>query len=102
MLQYLIPGIQLGTRIDIDSDTGTVTDIRTNIRLVLPRNGCLRCNKLISPFKLQDESLGTAERERNRYIDDVPAPSVITFNTFAAAQAANAHDRRTSQGKCTS
>lgn len=87
--QYLIPGIQLGTRIDADPDTGWVTDIRTNIRLVLPRNGCLRCNKLISPSKLQHESLGAVERERNRYVDEVPAPSVITFNTFAAAQAAN-------------
>ncbi len=87
--QYLIPGIQLGTRIDVDRDSGAVTDIRTNIRLVLPRSGCLRCNKLISPSRLQDESLGVVERERNRYIDDVPAPSVTTFNTFAAAQAAN-------------
>jgi molybdopterin/thiamine biosynthesis adenylyltransferase len=87
--QYLVPGIQLGTRIDVDRNTGNVGDIRTNIRIVLPRSGCLRCNKLISASKLQDESLGLRERERNRYIDDVPAPSVITFNTFAAAQAAN-------------
>jgi molybdopterin/thiamine biosynthesis adenylyltransferase len=87
--QYLMPGIQLGTRIDVDRDTGTVRDIRTNIRLVLPRSGCLRCNTLISASKLQDESIGVVERERNRYIDNVPAPSVITFNTFAAAQAAN-------------
>ncbi len=43
--QYLIPGIQLGTRIDVDRDSGAVTDIRTNIRLVLPRSGCLRCNR---------------------------------------------------------
>lgn len=87
--QYLIPGIQLGTRIDADARTGTVMDIRTNIRLVLPRSGCLRCNNLISPSKLQEESLGVLERERNRYVDDIPAPSVITFNTFAAAEAAN-------------
>jgi|SRR6266581_1313906 len=45
--QFLIPGIQIGTRIDTEKKTGTVTDIRTNLRLVLPYTGCLRCNNLI-------------------------------------------------------
>ena len=85
--QYLIPGIQIGTRIDVEKETGDLADIRTNLRLVLPYSGCLRCNTLISPARLQDESLGRAERRRNRYIDEVPAPSVITFNTMSAAQA---------------
>jgi molybdopterin/thiamine biosynthesis adenylyltransferase len=87
--QFLIPGLQIGTKIPVDQDTGDVGDIDSNIRRVLPSQGCLRCNGLISPTKLQDESLDPMERERNRYIDEVPAPSVITFNTFAAAQAAN-------------
>ena len=86
--QYLIPGIQLGTRIDVDT-AGDVTDIRSNIRLVVPHTGCLRCNGLISATKLQDEAVGDAERERNRYAAELPAPSVITFNTLIAAQAAN-------------
>lgn len=86
--QYLIPAIQMGTRIDVDEKSGAVGDIRTNVRLVLPSGGCLRCNQLISGARLQDESLGEKERERNRYVDEVPAPSVITFNTFSAAQAA--------------
>lgn len=85
--QYLIPGFDLGTRIEVDPDTGEVGEIRTNIRLVLPRAGCLRCNNLISGEKLQEESLPKAERDRNRYIDEIPAPSVISFNTLAAAQA---------------
>jgi molybdopterin/thiamine biosynthesis adenylyltransferase len=87
--QFLIPGVQIGTRIDTDKTTGAVGDIRTNLRLVLPHTGCLRCNKLISPARLQDESRNPNERERNRYVDEVPAPSVITFNTLAAAQAAD-------------
>lgn len=86
--QYLIPGIQLGTRIDADRNTGIVGDIRSNIRLVLPYSGCLRCNSLISATKLQDESRGADDRKRNRYADDIPAPSVITFNTAIAAQGA--------------
>jgi molybdopterin/thiamine biosynthesis adenylyltransferase len=85
--QFLIPGFQLGTRIDTHKESGAVGEIRTNVRLVLPETGCLRCNNLISTTKLQNESLRTAERERNRYVDEVPAPSVITFNALAAAQA---------------
>lgn len=86
--QYLIPGIQLGTRIDVDTASGEVGDIRSNLRLVLPRQGCLRCNRLIDPGKIQDEAVGEAERGRNRYVDEVPAASVITFNTRLAAEAA--------------
>jgi molybdopterin/thiamine biosynthesis adenylyltransferase len=85
--QFLIPGFQIGTRIDTDSETGQVGEIRTNVRFVLPDTGCLRCNNLISATKLQTESLPDGERERNRYVDEVPAPSVITFNTLAASQA---------------
>ncbi len=85
--QYLIPGIQLGTRIDVESRTGTVTDIRSNVRLVLPSTGCLRCNRLISGARLQDESRGDRDRARNRYADELPAPSVISFNHEIAARA---------------
>lgn len=86
--QYLIPGIQIGTRIDT-GEAGDVTDIRSNVRLVLPDLGCLRCNDLISPSKLQEESRGARERERNRYAEELPAPSVISFNAMAAGQAMN-------------
>jgi len=41
-------------------------------------------NGFISGAKLQEESLSDAEREANRYIDEVPAPSVISFNTLGA------------------
>lgn len=86
--QFLIPGIQIGTRIDVDVN-GEVGDIRSNVRLVLPHTGCLRCNGLISGARLPEESMGSDERERNRYVDEVPAPSVITFNTLTAGQAAS-------------
>lgn len=87
--QFLIPAIQIGARIDVEPTSGTVTDIRTNVRLIMPDTGCLRCNHLINGTKLQEESMGTFERQRNRYVDEIPAPSVITFNTLSAAQAAN-------------
>jgi molybdopterin/thiamine biosynthesis adenylyltransferase len=85
--QFLIPAIQVGTRIEVDSESGKVGEIRGNVRRVLPDLGCLLCNRLISAERLQEEALPTAERERNRYIDEVPAPSVINFNAFGAAQA---------------
>jgi len=87
--QYLIPGIQLGTKIPVNPDTGDIGDIHSNVRLVLPQTGCLRCNGLISPARLQEESLTEREREAQRYVEEVPAPSVITFNALTAAQAAN-------------
>jgi molybdopterin/thiamine biosynthesis adenylyltransferase len=84
--QYLVPGIQIGTKIEVN-ETGQVGEIDGNVRLVTPRRGCLRCNGLISPMKLALESTGDDERRRNEYVQDVPAPSVITFNTRSAAQA---------------
>jgi molybdopterin/thiamine biosynthesis adenylyltransferase len=86
--QFLIPAVRIGTRIDVDPETGMVGDIRTNVRPILPGSGCLRCNKLISPTRLAEESTDQRERDRNRYVDEVPAPSVITFNTWSASQAA--------------
>jgi hypothetical protein len=86
--QYLVPAIQIGTRIEVEEGTGIVGDIRSNVRPILPTTGCLRCNGLISGHRVQEESMGRDERERNRYVPEVPAPSVITFNTSSAAQAA--------------
>jgi molybdopterin/thiamine biosynthesis adenylyltransferase len=85
--QYLIPGIQIGTKIVVDDETGEVGDISGNVRLVIPTKGCLRCSGLISPAKLALESMDPEEHQRNEYIKDVPASSVITFNTRSASQA---------------
>lgn len=85
--QYLVPVYDLGTRVEVDKDSGLVGEIRSNLRLTLPQKGCMRCNKLISGGKLQDELLSPAEQERNRYVDEIPAPSVITFNGLVASQA---------------
>ncbi len=40
------------------------------------------------PGRLQEEATDPRERDRNRYVDEIPAPSVITFNTWAASQSA--------------
>jgi hypothetical protein len=44
--------------------------------------------RLISPSRLKDEARSRTDRERNRYVDEIPSPSVITFNTTAAAHGA--------------
>lgn len=88
---YLIPGVQVGAKVPVDKDTGAVGEVFTVSRPVWPSRGCLWCNQLITPAGLQREGETAAERRAQRYIDeeDVAAPSVITLNATAAAQAVN-------------
>lgn len=91
--QYLIPGIQIGSKVPVDKKTGAVQAVHLVSRPVLPfpSGGCLSCNALIPPDRLQDEMLTPDERKRQRYVDDeaVAVPSVITLNALAAGQAVN-------------
>ena len=91
--QFLIPGIQVGSKVTTDSATGKVTDVFVAERPVYPveNGGCLQCNGLISADQLQREALSHDERRRQAYVDDanVTAPSVITLNALACAQAAD-------------
>jgi hypothetical protein len=88
--QYLIPGVQIGAKIQLD-DRGDVTDVFSVIRPLHPGESCLWCNQLISPARLQDEAQTSEQRRRQRYVPDtaVHAPSVITVNAVAAAHAVN-------------
>ncbi len=91
--QYQIPGIQVGSKVSVDKETGEIGEIFAVSRPVLPyaTGGCLLCNGLISAAKLQEEALTEQECRQQAYVDDelVVAPSVITLNAVAAAQAAN-------------
>lgn len=89
--QYLIPGVQVGSKVLHDKDSGAITSVHSIVRPVTPECGCLWCNQLINPAKLQEEAQTERERRAQRYVDDeeVPAPSVITLNAIGAAQAAN-------------
>lgn len=88
--QYLIPTVQIGAKV-ISDKTGAVRDVYAVTRPITPESGCLWCNGLIKPVKLQEESQTDEERRAQRYVDDpeIVAPSVITLNALAAAQAAN-------------
>lgn len=89
--QYLIPGVQLGAKATPDPATGEVEIVHSVARPVTPDYGCLWCNGLINPSKLQEEGQTEDELRAQRYVDDpdVAAPSVITLNAMSAAQAAN-------------
>lgn len=87
--QYLIPGAQVGAKVQVDKTSGEVLEVFSVYRPVLPSSGCLWCNGLISPSKLQEEALSDTERREQRYVDEeyVHAPSVITLNAVACAHA---------------
>lgn len=87
--QYLIPGAQVGAKVTVNKLTGAVEDVFSVYRPVLPGFGCLWCNELISPARLQEEALSEVERRVQKYVDDetVHVPSVITLNAVACAHA---------------
>ena len=88
--QYGIPGIQVGAKIPIAED-GTVGNVFCVSRMVTPEEGCLWCNGLINPARLQEEAVPEAAKRGYSYVDDpdVAAPSVVTMNTIACAHAAD-------------
>ena len=87
--QYLIPGVQVGSKVSVDKDSGEVGDVFSVVRPVIPDSGCLWCAKVINQARLAEESLPKEVRERQRYIEEIPAPSVVTLNGIGASHAAN-------------
>jgi hypothetical protein len=91
--QYFVPALQVGSKVVIDSATGSVRDIFSVVRTLGIQRGCLRCNGLIDLRRLGEESVGDPHQIRNqRYVDEpeVHAPSVITLNALGTGWAANA------------
>ena len=88
--QYGILGIQVGAKIPVAED-GVVGNVFCVSRMVTPERGCLWCNGLISPARLQDEAVPEAAKREYAYVDDpsVVAPSVVTLNAIACAHAAD-------------
>ena len=88
--QYLIPGVQIGSKVEIDPD-GAISGIYSVVRPVTPDSGCLWCNGLISPARINDESLPETIRQAQRYLPDAdaPTPSVGTLNAIGVSQATN-------------
>ena len=86
--QYLIPGVQLGSKIRSSSD-GRLLDVMSANRPVRPGTGCLWCNELIDPTQLAKEAKTDDERKAQAYGVQEPNPSVISLNAISAAHAVN-------------
>jgi len=86
--QYLIPGVQLGSKIRAVAN-GALDEVMTANRSVRPGDGCLWCNHLIDPKLLAEEAKTDDERKAQAYGVEEPNPSVITLNAVAAAHAVN-------------
>jgi hypothetical protein len=87
--QYLVPGIQMGSKVQLDAAGETVENAYSVSRWVVAESGCLQCNQLISPHKLALEAKSDRERTEQAYGVDLPNPSVITMNAVSAAHAVN-------------
>jgi molybdopterin/thiamine biosynthesis adenylyltransferase len=87
--QYLIPGWQIGSKIEVRKADGEVGDVFSVVRPVRPDTGCLWCNEVINPARLAEEALDDQQRAAQRYVDEdeVVAPSVVTINGIGATQA---------------
>jgi ThiF family len=86
--QYLIPGVQLGSKIRSDS-AGTLVEVMSANRPVRPGHGCLWCNQLIDPNQLAKEAKTDEDRKAQAYGVEEPNPSVISLNAISAAHAVN-------------
>jgi len=86
--QYLIPGVQLGSKIRTDT-LGNLVEVMSANRPVRPGIGCLWCNQLIDSNQLAREAKTDEERKAQAYGIEAPNPSVISLNAIAAAHAVN-------------
>src|SRR6202023_2013787 len=64
--QYLVPGVQLGSKIRVGPD-GTISDVMSANRPIRPGLGCLWCNQLVDPTALAIEAKSDEERRAQAY-----------------------------------
>lgn len=86
--QYLIPGVQLGSKIRAEK-SGRLAEVMSANRPVRPGHGCLWCNQLIDPSQLAKEAKTDEERKIQAYGVEEPNPSVISLNAISASHAVN-------------
>jgi len=88
--QYLIPGVQLGSKIRCNPDDHSkLLDVMSANRPVRPGMGCLWCNQFIDPNILALEAKSDEERKEQAYGVAEPNPSVISLNAVSASHAVN-------------
>jgi hypothetical protein len=85
--QYLLPVIDMGTR--LDAREGTITGAAGRNSVIGSGLTCLRCSHNLNAERIRAESMPANERsqqEKEGYVMgiDEPAPSVISINTIMA------------------
>lgn len=87
--RYLIPGIQIGAKVEVAPASGEVTTLHVVAREVWPTEGCLQCAGLVDPQRLQQEAQSAGERRAQNYLNEpeVIDPSVISLNGIGASHA---------------
>ena len=86
--QFLIPVWQVGAKV-VNDASGDIQDVFSAVRHLIPGRSCLLCNGLVNFTRLAEEAATQEQRKAQRYVDEVPAPSVITLNAVACAHAVN-------------
>lgn len=85
--QYLIPCIDLGTTIVVDS--GTVTHIYGRVQMLSPELACFTCDGLLNSEEVRRDMMTSFERKADPYIQGArePAPAVMAINGTVASLA---------------
>lgn len=82
----LIPATQLGVKVPTN-EGDVVGAIHVATRHMVPGQGCFWCNGLIDATELAIDMHSPTERKAARYVEGVPAPSVMSLNALTASQA---------------
>ena len=79
--QFLVPGIDVGVRIDVDSDRAT--RIVGRVQMLAPGLACTNCTGLLDAEAVRRELLTDDERRADSYITGhgVEQPAVISINS---------------------
>ena len=87
--QYLIPGIQIGSKLRVAKESGQVVEGTSIVRRLFLSEGCLLCRGVINATRLQLESMSESDRRSQSYVagSDEPAPSIVTVNLLGVADA---------------
>ena len=87
--QYLIPGVQLGSKLRVNTEAGRLLEATSILRRLFLTEGCLLCRGVVDATRLQLEAMSPSDRAAQNYVEgsDDGAPSVISVNALGVAEA---------------
>ena len=87
--QYLIPAVQIGSKLRANADTGRILEATSIVRRLFLTEGCLLCRGVVDATRLQLEAMNPSDRAAQNYVEgsDEPAPSVVSVNALGVAEA---------------